>query len=124
MFAIYSSITGQNLLPIMDAMLKPVKLDSKKGKLQALGQEFCTKMIDHPQYAKITETDWNTYRDLDKVFTLFKDFSRQSTLVIDAESLKVQLCRENAIVVTNYKGCDVMGKPFQDGLVRGPKWQT
>ena len=71
MFAIYSSITGQNLLPIMDAMLKPVKLDSKKGKLQALGQEFCTKMIDHPQYAKITETDWNTYRDLDKVFTLF-----------------------------------------------------
>ena len=105
-------------------MLKPVKLDSKKGKLQALGQEFCTKMIDHPQYAKITETDWNTYRDLDKVFTLFKDFSKLSTLVIDAESLKVQLCRENAIVVTNYKGCDVMGKPFQDGLVRGPKWQT
>ena len=47
-FAIYSSITGQNLFPIMDAMLKTVKLDTKKEKLQALGQEFCTKMIDHP----------------------------------------------------------------------------
>ena len=81
-------------------------------------------MSENPEYAKIAENEWDTYRDLDKVFKKFKDFTRESTLVIDSESIKVQLCRENAIISTPYRSCDVMRKKaLNEDFVKGPEWQ-
>ena len=81
-------------------------------------------MSAHPEYAKIAKNEWDTYRDLDKVFKKFRDFSRESTLVIDSDSIKVQLCRENAIISTPYRSCDVMSKKASaHDCVKGPEWQ-
>lgn len=65
-------------------------------------------MLAHPKYKIIKQNDWDTYRDLEKVFKEFNDFSRAETLIIDSDSDKVQLCIENALVVEPYRNCDVM----------------
>jgi hypothetical protein len=81
-------------------------------------------MSSHPKYSKIAEDHWDTYKDLNKVFKKFKDFSRESTLLIVPDSTKVQLCRENAIISTPYTACDVMRKKASDhDFVKGPEWQ-
>ena len=67
---------------------------------------------------------WNLYRDLDKVFKYFTAFSKQNTLVVDVDTIRVQLCLKNAIIANEYIPCDVMKQkgPDQDE-VRGPDWQ-
>ncbi len=46
----YSSIARQNLPAILEVLLKPVKFDKEKPAIQALDQEFCSKMSEHPKY--------------------------------------------------------------------------
>jgi len=83
-------------------------------------QEHCSKMKDHPEYEKLAVNDWDTYRDLDKIFAsdFTKDeatdeqiYSYQNTLMIDSDSNKVQFDLANSLIKRPYDWCDVQLSP-------------
>ena len=104
--AFYTSMFKRNAEPILDHLL--THLGKNSSDVFIFDSEFCSPMLAHPKYKMIKQNDWDTYRDLEKVFKEFNDFSRAETLIIDSDSDKVQLCIENALVVEPYRNCDVM----------------
>ena len=91
----YSSIMQNNLNPIIFAIL-----DDTFGKrtfgdkvIGTFDQAFCSKMEKDQQYSKLKQDDWDTYRDLEKVFAdkFCKDnnFNIVNTVLIDSDERKV-----------------------------------
>ena len=83
-------------------------------------------------YSELAENEWDTYRDLQKVFhsNIFalKKFDRKNTLLIDSESEKVQLWLENSLIIDPYTKEDVnriinVNSKNEEDKFRGDKWQ-
>ena len=83
-------------------------------------------------YSELAENEWDTYRDLQKVFQsnifALKKFDRKNTLLIDSESEKVQLWLENSLIIDPYTKEDVnriinVNSKNEEDKFRGDKWQ-
>ena len=64
-------------------------------------------MREHPYYSELLRDPFDTYRDLERVWAtsdVFKGlvFDQKNTLLVDSDSLKVQLFLENSIVTEPY----------------------
>ena len=113
-------------------MTKIDALQKVSANIGIFDREYCSLMKDCDHYKKLMPEgeDWATYRDLEKVFAdpkmQQKGFNATNTLLIDSEAEKVQLWRENSLVVEPFTKEDVCLLPnlhSENGEVRLDQWQ-
>ena len=104
----YSSLMRHNLIPVIMALFPDNEIDAMKWIFDA---SYCSKMKDHKDYEKIAENEWDTFRDLDKVLADVKvanaGIKRESILLVDSETKKVQHDLNNSLVNIPYEREDV-----------------
>lgn len=88
------------------------ELESLAEGFMVFDQDYSPQMKNHPYYQDIMKDQFDTYRDLERVWgsDLFKDdpkFRASNTLLIDSEDVKVQLWLENSIITDPYTFTDV-----------------
>jgi hypothetical protein len=112
----YTSIMRKNVVPILYKVLDEntllgYDLSDLRDKVGIFDQSHCSVMVEHKYYKELAEDKWNTYRDVEKVFS--SDYCQEhgldasNSLLIDSDSRKVQLCLENSLVNTGYMLADV-----------------
>ena len=84
----------KNLIKILYEILdKKHGLTDLRKKVGPFDREFCSKMIDNQVLTQIKAHNFDTYRDLDKVFAhdLCKkhNFNLANTLLIDSDNRKI-----------------------------------
>jgi hypothetical protein len=72
---------------------------------------FCTLMDTHEEYKKLSLNHYDTYRDLNKVwqsdYCLEHGFGGHNTLLVNSDSIKVQLFVNNSMCVYPYSYMEV-----------------
>jgi hypothetical protein len=71
-FGLYSSMMRKNVIPIAFHLLDEsypelFELAKIKGHL-IFDQDHCAKMHEHASYKRLAENEWDTFRDLHRVF--------------------------------------------------------
>jgi len=102
----YTSIMAKNVVPVMTEFLQN-ELQPLASRFLLFDQIHSPLMREHPYYSELLRDPFDTYRDLEKVWAtpdVFKGlvFDQKNTLLIDSDSLKVQLFLENSIVTQAY----------------------
>jgi hypothetical protein len=121
----YTSITRKNVTPILHKVL-PEELLEKVG---IFDQEYCSRMAEDKYYSELMKDPWDTYRDLDKVFShkfcVDNQINLSNALLVDSDPRKVQLFLANSITSEEYCKEDVNGEAREfkgESTVRDAEW--
>jgi len=93
---VYSSVMSHNIEASLNAILPNWK-------------RFISVVYDRNYNKKDPDPvkEWDTVRDMTKIWKPSSQFNSKNTILVDNESRKVQDCPENAIIVSQYEAADV-----------------
>ena len=112
-FCFYSSMMRKTIVPVMHELMNDNKgeLEALKNQIGIFDREYCKEMMSLKCYDAIKEEKYDTYRDLQKIFSddlvRSRKFSDKNTILIDSDSRKVQLWLDNALITEPYTKEDV-----------------
>jgi len=109
----YTAMKHYNIVPILPNILEKADLLEELEAAEIFPASYCIKSKETT--TKQNTKEWHDYqKDLDKVakseYCRTNNFDQSNILLIDSKLSRVQLCRQNALVCTEYTVEDVEGK--------------